>query len=89
MSKLKPVDAAWILRRLERWGRRDEMPFLGPTKARMVQDLVRSHAPQLVVEVGTMAGYSAIKIAEALPSGASCCVLAMRGSGSTGRTTVC
>jgi len=26
------VDDTWILRRLERWGRKDAMPFLGPKK---------------------------------------------------------
>ena len=32
MSRLKHVDADWVLRRLERWGRRDNMPFIGPKK---------------------------------------------------------
>ncbi|MEW5302378.1 MAG: hypothetical protein WDW36_005171 [Sanguina aurantia] len=49
MSRLKEVNDEWILRRLERWGRQDDMPF-----------------PLLAVEVGTMAGYSAITIAQSL-----------------------
>lgn len=32
MSRLKHVDADWVLRRLERWGKRDNMPFIGPKK---------------------------------------------------------
>ncbi len=32
MSRLKEVDADWVLRRLQRWGRRDNMPFIGPKK---------------------------------------------------------
>jgi cephalosporin hydroxylase len=40
------------------------MPFLGPKKAAIVQQLVQEQQPQLAVEVGTMAGYSAIKIAQ-------------------------
>lgn len=34
MSRLRAVDADWVLRRLERWGKRDNMPFVGPKKAR-------------------------------------------------------
>ena len=56
MSRLKPVDDDWILRRLERWGRKDQMPFLGPKKGVILQGLVREKAPRLAVEVGTMAG---------------------------------
>jgi cephalosporin hydroxylase len=58
------VDDDWIARRLERWGQRDGMPFLGPRKAAILQQLVQQQQPQLAVEVGTMAGYSAIKIAQ-------------------------
>lgn len=32
MSCLKEVDAEWVLRRLERWGKSDNMPFIGPKK---------------------------------------------------------
>lgn len=69
MSRLKEVDDEWIVRRLERWGRRDNMPFLGPEKAAIVQSVVRARRPRCVVEVGGMCGYSGIKIAQALPSG--------------------
>jgi hypothetical protein len=58
------VNDDWIMRRLERWGRRDAMPFVGPEKAALLQGLVRQAQPQLVVEVGTMAGYSAIAMAQ-------------------------
>lgn len=34
MSRLREVDADWVLRRLQRWGKRDNMPFIGPKKAR-------------------------------------------------------
>jgi hypothetical protein len=60
------VDDDWIARRLERWGKRDGMPFLGPNKAAILQQLVAQQQPQLAVEVGTMAGYSAIKIAQVI-----------------------
>ena len=70
MSRLKEVDDEWIVRRLERWGRRDNMPFLGPDKAAVVQEEVRRRAPRCAVEVGGMCGYSGLKIAQALPAGA-------------------
>ncbi|CAD7703584.1 unnamed protein product [Ostreobium quekettii] len=69
MSKLKEVDDDWILRRLERWGRRDRMPFVGPEKGAILQSLVKEKRPKLVVEVGTLCGYSAILIAQVLPPG--------------------
>jgi predicted O-methyltransferase YrrM len=58
------VDDDWILRRLERWGRRDMMPFLGPQKAGAVRALVAAKRPRVAVEVGAMAGYSAICIGQ-------------------------
>jgi len=64
MSRLKEVDADWILRRLERWGRRDGMPFVGPQKAALLRGLVGVRGPRVAVEVGAMAGYSAICIAQ-------------------------
>jgi hypothetical protein len=30
MSRLKPVDDNWILRRLDRWGNKDKLPMIGP-----------------------------------------------------------
>ncbi|MEW5310695.1 MAG: hypothetical protein WDW38_002466 [Sanguina aurantia] len=66
MSRLKEVNDEWILRRLERWGRQDDMPFVGPKKGAILSSLVRNKQPLLAVEVGTMAGYSAITIAQSL-----------------------
>lgn len=50
------VNDEWILRRLERWGRQDDMPFVGPKKGAILSSLVRNKQPLLAVEVGTMAG---------------------------------
>ncbi|GHP06135.1 hypothetical protein PPROV_000488200 [Pycnococcus provasolii] len=68
-SKWKQVDDEWILRRLERWGKQDMLPSIGPVKGRLLQSLVREHNPSLVVEVGTFLGYSALTIAQALSEG--------------------
>ncbi len=45
------------------------MPFIGAKKGAILQGLVRDVQPNLAVEVGSMAGYSALTIAQALPPG--------------------
>ncbi len=58
-----------VLRRVRAWADEAEMPAiqLPPATARAVQVLVRAVGARRVVEVGTLAGYSAIWIARALP----------------------
>jgi hypothetical protein len=66
------VNDDWVLRKLEGWGKRDGMPFLGPKKGAILQQLVQQQQPQLAVEVGSMAGYSAILIAQVWESDSNC-----------------
>lgn len=47
----------------------DSLPFVGPVKAAVLAGLVAERAPALAVEVGALAGYSALTIAKALPPG--------------------
>jgi len=68
MSRLRELDDGLIMARLESWGARDNMPFIGPQKAAILGGLVADKAPRMAVEVGAMAGYSAIAIARALPA---------------------
>ena len=56
MSRFKEVNDDWILRRLERWGQKENMPFIGPKKGALLQKLVAEKKPEVAVEVGTMAG---------------------------------
>ena len=42
------------------------MPFVGPAKGAVLAGLVAERKPGLAVEVGTLAGYSALVIAQAL-----------------------
>ncbi len=44
--------------------RKDGMPFVGPNKGAILQRLVQEHVPTCAVEVGTLCGYSAIRIAQ-------------------------
>lgn len=71
MSRLKPVDDDWIIRRLDRWGKKDLLPQVGPKKGAILQGLVQKKQPKLIVEVGSFTGYSAIKLAQAMPNGSS------------------
>ena len=70
LSKFVKVNDDWIIRRLERWGRKDGMPFIGPKKAAILQSVVKERQPQRVFEVGTMAGTQS--------SNASRCIAAFR-----------
>ena len=49
----------------------NEMPaiMVGQSEAKFLQLLVQIHRPMRVVEVGTLAGFSAISMAQALPAG--------------------
>ncbi len=44
----------------------DRMPFIGPEKGALLQRIIRERQPRQVVEVGSMAGYSALTMAQAL-----------------------
>ena len=44
----------------------DRMPFIGPEKGALLQQIIRERQPRQVVEVGSMAGYSALTMAQAL-----------------------
>lgn len=42
------------------------MPFIGPKKGAILQELIRERRPRQVVEVGTMCGYSTLVMAQAM-----------------------
>ena len=65
-SRLKQVDDKWIVKRLERWGAQDNLPFVGSAKGDVLQALIREKKPRAVLEIGTALGYSAIRMAQAL-----------------------
>jgi len=45
--------------------------MIGPEKGKILQNLVIQREPQVVVEVGSFLGYSAILIAQVLPTNSS------------------
>jgi predicted O-methyltransferase YrrM len=66
-SRLKQVDDAWIVKRLERMAAADNLPSVGPAKGDALAALIRETKPRSVLEIGTFLGYSAIRMAQALP----------------------
>jgi len=42
------------------------MPFIGPKKGALLQQLIRERQPRQTMEVGTMCGYSALVMAQAM-----------------------
>jgi predicted O-methyltransferase YrrM len=63
------MDAAEVLRTIERDAPMDGLPIIGPTKGAILDGLVRRHRPGQALEIGTLVGYSAIRIARLLPEG--------------------
>jgi predicted O-methyltransferase YrrM len=65
---LDPADA--VLHEIEEMGKRSFIPSIGPVKGRILAEVVKSHKPRKIPEVGSLYGYSAILIAKNSPAGA-------------------
>lgn len=59
--------AEQVLREIEAIGNKSFIPIIGPKKGKILEDAVRERKPKLVLEVGTLVGYSAILMARFLP----------------------
>lgn len=75
VTKLKPVDADWVCKRLEKWGRSEALPMLSPQKAGVLERVVADAAPKAILHVGSLLGYSTIRMCTALPDGGQGCRL--------------
>jgi len=58
-----------VLREIERMGERNFIPVIGPEKGKILDDAIRASKPRRVLEIGTLIGYSAIRVARLLPRG--------------------
>jgi predicted O-methyltransferase YrrM len=65
---MNPADT--VLREIEEMGKRSFIPSIGPVKGQILAEVVRSHKPRKILEVGSLYGYSAILIAVNSPAGA-------------------
>ena len=60
-----------VLKSLERMGEREFVPSIGPVKGKILSKIIRKHKAKTALEIGTLAGYSAILIASFLPNDGS------------------
>ncbi len=56
-----------ILKEIEEQGAKSFIPIIGPKKGKILDNAVLECGPQVVLEVGTLIGYSAIRMARLLP----------------------
>lgn len=63
------MDADSMLKEIEETATKRNLPIIGPTRGKILDAFVRKYAPKRVLEIGTLVGYSAIRIARLLPEG--------------------
>jgi predicted O-methyltransferase YrrM len=60
--------ALQVLRSLERMAQKEFVPSIGPIKGKIITEIIKKHNPKIVLEIGTLYGYSAILMADTLPA---------------------
>jgi predicted O-methyltransferase YrrM len=64
------VDRVWnVLQSLEKMAQKEFVPSIGPTKGKIITEIIKKYNPKTVLEIGTLYGYSAILMANILPVG--------------------
>jgi len=58
-----------VLRSIEAAARREGLPIIGPAKGALLDETVLKYKPRRVLEIGTLVGYSAIRMGRLLPKG--------------------
>jgi predicted O-methyltransferase YrrM len=58
-----------VLRSIEAEAGRQGLPIIGPAKGLYLDGAVTKHKPKRILEIGTLVGYSAIRMARLLPKG--------------------
>jgi predicted O-methyltransferase YrrM len=61
------VDASEVLNSIEETALAGDLPIIGPVKGEALDQILRELRPLRALEVGTLVGYSAIRIARQLP----------------------
>jgi predicted O-methyltransferase YrrM len=57
-----------ILAEIEETARKEFLPSIGPIKGKIIEDVIVQYKPKMVLEIGTLHGYSAILIANIILS---------------------
>ena len=68
---MKPDD---VLASIEREAPRKNLPIIGPVRGIFLDEVIKKHHPNKILEVGTLVGYSAIRMARHLEGGHVTCV---------------
>ena len=55
-----------VLAEIEELAKTDSLPSIGPIKGKIVESVITEHKPKKALEIGTLHGYSAILIANAM-----------------------
>jgi predicted O-methyltransferase YrrM len=61
--------ASKVLQSLEKIAQKEFVPSIGPTKGKIITEIIKKYNPKTVLEIGTLYGYSAILMANILPVG--------------------
>jgi predicted O-methyltransferase YrrM len=56
-----------VLRDLEQIARQEGLPSIGPIKGKILTEIISKYKPIIILEIGTLHGYSAILMADLLP----------------------
>ena len=56
-----------ILKRLEKMAEKESLPSIGPTKGKIIAQVIQDYKPRKILEIGTLYGYSAILMSSMLP----------------------
>lgn len=59
--------ASRVLRDLEQIARQEGLPSIGPIKGKILTEIISKYKPKIILEIGTLHGYSAILMADLLP----------------------
>lgn len=61
-------DRVGLLKEMEEYAEAEHVPIMEPEGIETLLQLLRIHRPQVILELGTAIGYSAIRMAETLPN---------------------
>ncbi len=58
-----------VLESIERIAPRQGLPIIGPVRGKFLDEVIEKHSPSAILEVGTLVGYSAIRMGRHLKEG--------------------